>query len=175
MDLSAPASLLDAIDPRLAMVDVLARLEGSAPLSASYVADLVATRPVGGKRRALGAPDSALPKGARPGGKRARRNSPESILVDAADAANHLGLAASTWDATQILAHAEITRLALTEALRNLAVERDEIETPGAGIRRVRRRNRRAAHTDIQRRAGVILQAAELLAAAHDRDLVRGD
>lgn len=174
MDMTAPASLLDAVDTRTAMADVLTRLGSADPPPASMVAEVVATRPVGGKRKATSTTKAPSRTAASSGGKRASRNTIESILVDAADAANHLSMCAITWDATQILAHAEITRLALAEALRDLDEERKAIDHPPRG-RRKSKRKRAAAHADIQRRAAVILQAAELLAAVHDRELVRGD
>lgn len=150
----------------------LSHLANQGPPPASLVTEIVASRARGGARKAEPKRNRRWRFGrTAEGGKRARRDGVEGLLVDASDAASQLAMAATTWDATQILAHAEIARLALTEALSNLDEERAGADTH----HRQSRKKRVAAHRDIQERFEGLIKASELLADAHARNLVKGD
>lgn len=141
------------------------RLLGEAPFPASAVTIHVATRPLGGQHRATG----RLVEGpARTcGGKRASEATAESILLNATDAANHLALGSPFWDATVILSHREIARMALDDA-------RWELDDEAAALPRFMR-GRKALLADIDRRRVSLDRALALLDEAHRRNLVKGD
>lgn len=152
----------------------LATASASHSLSASYVATAVATRPPGGKRRAPGTPLGPA-RGRMRGktrvdyGRRAKIEDPEGVLVDAADAAGALVRAAASWDALSVLAHAEIAKMALDEAMSLLDEEAKRI-----GPLRLTR-SQRARYAAVVRRRDFLLRASALLAEAHERHLVHGD
>jgi hypothetical protein len=138
------------------------------PLSASRVASDAALRPKGGKRKAEKPQRThAAPKA----GRRAKRASDDAtvLLVNAADAAAYLSQRSDFWDATQVLAHPEVARMALTEALEDLASEEANI-----GHTRFSRKNQQATAV-IKSQVSVLIDAALMLDEVHQANLVRGD
>lgn len=147
------------------------------PVSASWITHAAAERPQGGKRRAAVPTHGVVPEagpGPACGGRRARRDDAVAVLINAADAANHLSMCSRMWGATQILAHIEIAHLAMVEALQDLDAERTDVDVR-LGTGRRRHRERVAAHEDIQRRTHEVLRAVEFLDAAHAQGLVSSD
>ncbi|WP_248581559.1 hypothetical protein [Nocardioides sp. InS609-2] len=139
-------------------------------LPVSLVVTHVAERTHGGRRRS-DADETALELDREDAaGRRADRDSVETVLVNAADAAELLARLSDFWDAAPLLAHAEFARLAVEEALQGL-----EAAEKSLGLVDLVNGNRRRVLAELQQRRLDLVEAIDALALAHRDNLVCGD